>query len=502
MRAGLEISWFTNIWIFSVIAISIFRFKQILNIKKNLFFYLVFSYTIIFAISVENKIFDSINLEKISNFNLDNYFLNEKEISQKIIISEGLKKTLLRVHSDPIKSLSFFLHFKNLYKDKFSSNNNGYILLEDINSKIENSISFYLPTTPLNHSKIWPNFIFFISQILVGLVTYSSFSSKASIRKFLIYIAVSGVLLSVIGIIQKTNYIPSENQKEIFGIWDTPEPRYFFSSFTYKNHWSSYIILIISVLLSLLSRKFLLFRNKFSMIIFLFFLLGLFITILTLPHSGSRSGCVILILVLLFTSLNLLRNKYFKYHKQKILTVLTTSIIVFIIGFFLSSKTTKEMLTNTISVIEKKGAPLRIMLWKDLCRQISSKTFWGYGYDSYRQINSIFQSRIVREERAIGLINAHKPYTPLVAHGHCDLLEWISEFGWIGFIILPLPCILLILRMIFFSNSVLSQTIAIGTLCFVIYCCVDFPTRTPACLVQFSVILGLASKYSKLKITE
>ena len=35
-------------------------------------------------------------------------------------------------------------------------------------------------------------------------------------------------LLAIVGLWQKLNYMPSENLLEILGIWDAPEPRYFF----------------------------------------------------------------------------------------------------------------------------------------------------------------------------------------------------------------------------------------------------------------------------------
>ena len=75
------------------------------------------------------------------------------------------------------------------------------------------------------------------------------------IRKILFAVAINGGILSFAGIIQSLIYLPSDNLKEIWGIWDTPEPRYFFASFTYKNHWSSFAILVISYVICLLYKR-------------------------------------------------------------------------------------------------------------------------------------------------------------------------------------------------------------------------------------------------------
>ena len=47
--------------------------------------------------------------------------------------------------------------------------------------------------------------------------------------------------------------------------------------------------------------------------------------------------------------------------------------------------------------------PLRVYLWSDLLKQISDKTFWGHGLNSYRSINPIYQSQEVLSMRNLGV---------------------------------------------------------------------------------------------------
>ncbi len=179
------------------------------------------------------------------------------------------------------------------------------------------------------------------------------------------------------------------------------------------------------------------------------------------------------------------------------------SIVFFAIlafSFSLNRETTKEMKTNTLSQLNElsnNNLPLRVLLWQDLLSQIQSNTSWGHGFDSYRAVNPIFQSYPVRKMRSIGLADAHQKYTPLVGHGHNDILEFISEFGvWMVLIlfIYPLFTTCKILR----GHSILPK---IGLLACTIYFCfslLDFPSRTPACLLLFTSTLAVCCKYERL----
>ncbi len=156
------------------------------------------------------------------------------------------------------------------------------------------------------------------------------------------------------------------------------------------------------------------------------------------------------------------------------------------------------MLNNSLMQMKNKDLPLRLLLWGDLLDQISLKTFWGYGYDSYESLNPLFQSATVREIRSAGLAYAHNQYVPLIGHGHSDFLESLSEFGWVGHSLFTLPVSLLVIRNFLYSKSPLTRLVSMGCICFGFYCCLDFPTRTPVCLMTFSLLVGLSSKYAIL----
>jgi O-antigen ligase len=129
--------------------------------------------------------------------------------------------------------------------------------------------------------------------------------------------------------------------------------------------------------------------------------------------------------------------------------------------------------------------------------QISKKPVFGFGFDSYRAINPIYQSNEVRSERMKGLKAAHSKYTPLVAFGHSEWLQKISEFGFLG-VMLITPIIMAILINFIKCKSLLLKILFAGCFMFLTYSLIDFPAQTPVCLMTFSILLGLSFKYSEL----
>ena len=158
------------------------------------------------------------------------------------------------------------------------------------------------------------------------------------------------------------------------------------------------------------------------------------------------------------------------------------------------------MITNLktqVNDLKYGKPPLRILLWKDLCNQISQKPIFGFGFNSYSAVNPIYQSSEVRAMRSIVLSNAHHRFTPLIKYGHNDWLEKISEFGLVGFLI-SLPYLLKLFFIFTKSPSIISKILIISAVVFLAYSIVDFPSQTPVCLLIFSTVIGLAANYSYL----
>ena len=446
---------------------------------------------------LENKEWNELNFEEVLS--------EETNIEKIIMVLENFKNISDLSSVNPNLAHTVFFDFKNRYFDKFpKSNSSSAKLIYDYENLISLTPNGFFPTLVTSSTNIIINFVHKICQLSIGIIFFLLLSERKTIRKLLFIVTINAGLLAVVGIWQKLNYIPSDNQLEILGIWDTPEPRYFFATFTYKNHWSAFALIVISIATGLLTDSFRRYGlDSFRKIKSLFIFLSIIFLAISIPLSGSRSGTILLALTVTMLSVVILKNfADASVKKWAILFISITISFTFLLQVSkkLHQETTDKMLTNfktQYDQISQGKLPLRILLWNDLIKQILQKPIYGYGFNSYRAINPIFQSKEVRDTRNIVLANAHHSYTPLIRFGHNDWLEKISEFGILGFVI-SVPYLILIIYSLFATKSLMSRILLLGILLFLIYSIIDFPSQTPLCLMIFSTLIGISLKYSCL----
>lgn len=498
-RAGLGVGWFEELWksfsfLFGVW--TLLKISKLLSTKFILFLaLLVLLASAGIYFKIHNATWKSPNAKNLESLDYQTIIASMPNPQNSIFITDALQKIIFFANENPHNSLALQFHFKNLSAEKFKQSEGLDRIFQKIVVCTWKYPSPFLPTLAVATNDFLGRILYFIAQLFIGVIVYFAFQKRKEIRQFTGYLLFGITILAVVGIWQKFSYSPSVEGKEILGIWNTPEPRYFYASFTYKNHWSALAILFISVCIALF---FSLSSRNEGKLKTLLLAVSFFSILCSIPHSGSRSGVLIVMTLFVLSLLVFLRRiklKAVRFKLFPILIILTGAVFV---GLMLNKNTTKEMINNSVLQMQSDTKPLRFYLWADLLEQISKKTFWGFGYNSYEAINPIFQSKQVREMREIGLEYSHKKYIPLVAHGHSDILESISEFGWIGFSTIFLPFFFIILRNFIYSKSEFVKMLSAGCLCLIIYCCIDFPTRTPACLIAFSTLVGLSMKYDKL----
>ncbi len=502
LNAGLAGEWLSRLFaivVFVLLAKTIFVNRK--EMKKLWYIFLPVSYFfLLWFISSFNVTFQKLDDLKWKSLDLENAIVKETDPEKIKMINNHFRNIYLMEKKDPKLAIAIFFNLKNTYLKTFG--NSPTPALSTI-SKYENLItrntSHFIPSSIIASSSINPDYLYIVCSILFFYLCYLSFNNKKSIRRLLMTFFISSGILAFVGIYQKYNYVPINNTPEILGIWDAPEPRYFFASFTYKNHWSCFAVISLSVGFAFLIRNIHIHKDNFLRSkIFPAVSLICFVLFISIVYSASRSGVIISLLFIL------LLFPYIKVVKSKVLFLI---LFLFFSIFFISFKNNKsitEMHNNTKQQIEQfklGGLPLRLHLWHDLYKQISLRTFWGYGMNSYRSINPIHQSNEVQKIRSIGLQYAHKLYTPLIGHGHNDWLELLSEIGWIGFTFVLLPALLLIFNEIITTESMFAKVLFLGCFSYCLFSFVDFPIRTPACFITFCGIFGVALKYSKLSGT-
>ncbi len=500
---------FFFIGIGSIILIDNFTGKK--NLISNKIHLFTFLSLLILLISYFNPRYRTLNDNDLLKSNFHKVIVNTGNINQSKYLADSIKYILDTSKTNPSTSLAIFFHFKKSFSDKYLGSNSENI--KDFLKKCESAISLkyikFLPSSAIKCPQVLLGSIFFVFNFYIFIFVFNSIVNEESLMLFLKTIFFNSLILCIIGFVQKYYHQWDDDYLEILGFWDAPEPRYYFSTFTYKNHWSCYALTSIFIGILLLYSSFIknnirLDKNVF-LIVTIFSISLLFISIII---SGSRSGLLLsiigifLILLKLFPVSKLLRINYLLIAIFSLLFLVTPLIV-----FVLFSKQTQEMRSNTLSLLydlQSGKKPLRFYLWKDSIEHIRDRHWFGHGYSAYKSTNPNYQSKIVRMERAKSLENAHQKHVPLVAHAHSDILEFFIEFGFFGTFILFFPVILLLSKILLSIKTDQIYILLVGLLTVFAYFLIDFPSRTPATLATVSAFLGLSTRFADLhnKFTE
>jgi O-antigen ligase len=414
---------------------------------------------------------------------------------------------------DSGQAIALFYRFRRDFQDKFDRFDSPFEpFIEDYESKLKRTHTAWLPSCVTADASIWKRCYPIAILALQAIILWRFMESRRLIRKLLLMIVLNGALLAIAGTFQKLSYVPGDRVKEIWGLWDAPEPRYFFSSFTYKNHWSAFALLCLGGALSLawreISRKGILAWREPKAGVCL--VAALFIGI-TIPLSGSRSGTFLLIIFLILLALVLgwSVTRYFDTLIKRCAAFggtvfacsLTLGILVWF-GFNLDRETKSEAIGNTLQQwknYQKGSPPMRYYLWKDTFKMFLDKPVFGHGLGSFRALHPLYQSAEYKKEREYGLASAHRKLKPLTEHSHNDWLQYLAEIGVVGVVLLLLVPTLGIWQNRKSVFSTAPDWALVGCILFAIYSFVDFPTRTPACLLLLSLTLSLALKHASLE---
>ena len=240
-KAGLAGNWLSYTINFFTCILLILNIKDI-SLKVFLPFLLILLY---FFVSCLNPQYKRLAEDDWKELNIDNIINLEKNIYKAKFTSDKFSEIYNYSQSNFDLSLAIYFHNLNIYNENFKYENSPKNnLLIKYKKLISLDKTKFLPSIlQINNNKIL-NFLNFFFQILFGFIVYITIKDYYDVTKILNILSLNCLILTICGLIQKFNYSPADDLKEIWGIWDTPEPRYYFASFTYKNHWSCFAISI------------------------------------------------------------------------------------------------------------------------------------------------------------------------------------------------------------------------------------------------------------------
>jgi O-antigen ligase len=278
---------------------------------------------------------------------------------------------------------------------------------------------------------------------------------------------------------------------KILDLLDIPDSRNYFSSFAYKNHWAAFCILCISHGLALFLSKYK--RNEdLNKKTLFFYILTSFTIICTFFLIGSRSS--LLVLIILFVCV------YIPFSRRKniliVVGILSISFLSMIKTDLYKSNVFKQSYMQ-FGQLKNGNFPLRLLLWTDCLKQISDKTFFGYGTNSYKALNPIFHSQATVSSRYLVTEKAHHEFTPVIKTAHSDFLQSLVEYGFITFALVIFPLCFYFLHLFITSKSYYVRTLCIGCLMHLFYSIIDLPNKSLANYMLFIFTLIIIICYSR-----
>ena len=348
----------------------------------------------------------------------------------------------------------------------------------------------------------WSGLYLLVLVFIQGIWVFNYLATRSAIRWFFCALAINCTLLAIAGIIQKLAYDPRSGHPEIWGVWKAPEPRYFFASFTYKNHWCAYAALGFGILAGLTTNWLRRYRSEiFRNSPLPLLLLSMGILIVAITYSGSVLGVLLALSLAIpffafFLSFFVPRKIGFHF-----LCVLV-AIIIPASGTWLILESQPEIKRETFQkvserwqALEEGRMPWRYYHSKDSLSMFSARPAWGWGMGSTATMYPKFVStEIIVESREVLQYAHHGERFFGLKYSHNDWFQYLAETGVCGVVLLMLTPMLALRGRRFSSSLALWPLIACGSLA--LFSFFDFPSRTPACFIFFAVVFAASLKYA------
>ncbi len=331
----------------------------------------------------------------------------------------------------------------------------------------------YAPFETLFNCSIIVCFVLIMPIILVATINIKDYNIL-----YLICI-LNCTALALVGILVKLS-----GADKMMGLVDPPfgAERYFFSSFTYKNHWSIFALIHILLIAKSLDNK----VSKIKIKSGVFVAVVIFVLSLSIVLSGSRSCMLLLIPVLFSVTYKIIGVTVKKRLKRLILSA--TSVFVIITLLFTLLYLYKEGFDETKNVTSiyvegymKGKFGTRYMLTRDTWAMFMEKPIYGWGLGAYENVFNYYNG--------VGFKGDDHVSQHVYVFAHNDILQTLSELGLIGCTILGIPVILFYFGKIRFANLsseiiwlLFVDALVIG------YSLIEFPLRCPLILVILALV--------------
>ncbi len=327
-----------------------------------------------------------------------------------------------------------------------------------------------------------------LSYFLVAFLIVKTVTKKQQIIRIFSALVALGTFQAFYGLFELYNRSPNILfYKKIYHLDSVT------GTFVNRNHLSGYLEMIIPLAIGLIIsrisffsfaglkwREKLLRLSQKGLSINLVLVGSIIIMSLAILFSKSRSGMFILFFTfVLFFGLTKLYFGSYEHHKKGIRNFLNISfLLVIIISLYIGIDATVERFAIDDILVE--GRPI---FWGNTLRIFSKYPLFGAGLGTFPSIypDLMIDNKLIR-----------------IYHAHNDYLEYLSEMGIVGFILLVGGIFLLIMnafRLWKRRRHPEVKGLAIGgfvsVFCILFHSITDFNLHIPANMLLFSVVLSL-----------
>jgi len=358
---------------------------------------------------------------------------------------------------------------------EYRGDSNSFVLSE---SKVD-----WLPSSSASYATVrsLPYMLFLIG--VVGPTIFCLMSEKL-FQKLLWVLLVNSLVLAIMGIIVKYS-----GSSKMLGVVDPPHgtERYFFSTFTYKNHWGCYMVLSLGIVATLYERYRYLMMHKYNA----FFLVCLSIFAFAVILSGSRSCSLLYLLLFCFFVFRVSQFYFLKSRLNLFISVCIAALFVGLVAFLAlnSDLANFEEMRNTTSIyfyeIFKSGQSTRYFLSLGTWDMFLASPVFGWGLGSFEFVYNFYNSGEFRGQ------NLKEDMHFIYAHN--DIFQYFAEMGIIGSILLLLVfCIPLLYKV--YNRITTCNWLLLVCFILLIYSFVEFPFRTPSVALLFTILFAAACR--------
>ncbi|AHF94859.1 hypothetical protein OPIT5_28525 [Opitutaceae bacterium TAV5] len=334
-----------------------------------------------------------------------------------------------------------------------------------------------------------------MSALLLGAALMQVSPGKQAVRLLWKILLVSGVLLTLAGF-----YFHLTNPAKIMGLVQSPY-RHHFASFIYRNHWSAYAVLLVTLSLGFTFggvQKWIEGSGRLDRA-----LPGAVLALIiatSVPLPGSRSGMVLMALLaisgLAYFAWLLCRFRPSREQQRRERNLAFAALLLLGLGICIalgigaaSFSDARSRTSEQWKLYEEGGYPdLRWPLIKDTLRVAQARPVYGWGLGTFGQVIPTYQGDYLR--------NGKNEITTRIFHAHCDWLELWAEIGLVGSLVLIIPPACLLWRGLRYGHAQVRWSLA-GCILTGCYAWVEFPFRNPAVLLLWTTLVVTMSQYAK-----